>query len=494
MGRRRPFLPSPRRLRARSAPHATVRRLRRASLPALAVALALLAGCGAPALPSLRPDVPERWRVEVRAAAEAAPAPDLRAWWQAFDDTELDRLVEAALAGNLTLQQAAERIEGARALADRRYTPFMPQVGGHTFAEPTPDSSASYFQFGFDAKWELGLFGRAQSQARLAMADLGIAESEAQAARVSVVAEVARTYVELRGAQARLALSERAVAAAKEKQALTATRQRLRMATAAEFDRAAAEQALAEAALAEPRIAIERCRRQLAVLLGRSDIDMVADGTQPRLGDFRLDSAPAELLRTRPEIRRAENEVLKAAGEAGLAHADRFPRIGLGGSLTYASRVIGHTHLSDADGIVTFGPAIEIPLFDWGQRLAAEHARDSALRASVLAYRQSVLEGVAEVEVAMATLARQGEREASLRRALAPLESGRDRSGTLQRLGLADGFDRLDAASALLQAQVELAQAEQDRNLAFIALYKALGGAPLPPASGDESASAPGAG
>lgn len=492
MWRRHSLSPSPLRFRARSGRNGTA--LRAGTAAGSVLALVVLAGCAVAPLPRLPDEVPAGWHNEIVAAA--APAPDLHDWWKAFGDAELDRLVDAALAGNLTVQQASARIEGARALADRRYTPFMPQVGGHTFAEPTPDSSASYFQFGFDAKWELGLFGRAQSQARVTMADLGIAESEAQAARVSVVAEVARSYVELRGAQARLALADQAVAGAKNKLALTATRQRLRMATALDVDRATAEQALAEAALAEPRIAIERCRRQLAVLLGRDRIDgdLVAGGTQPRLGDFRLDSAPADLLRTRPEIRRAENEVLKAAGEAGLAHADRFPRIGLGGSLTYASRVIGHTHLSDADGIVTFGPAIEIPLFDWGQRLAAERARTSALRASVLAYRQSVLEGVAEVEVAMAALARQGEREASLRRALTPLESGDGRAGTLQRLGLADGFDRLAVASALLQARVELVQAEQDRNLAFIALYKALGGAPLPPAPDDAGTSAAGAG
>jgi outer membrane protein TolC len=188
------------------------------------------------------------------------------------------------------------------------------------------------------------------------------------------------------------------------------------------------------------------------------------------------------LLRTRPEIRRAENEVLKAAGELGIARADRLPRLGLGGSLTYAARVIGHTRLSDADGIVTFGPVIDIPLFDWGQRHAVADARESDLAASVFAYRQAVLEGVAEAETAMVALEQQRQRRDALSRGLAPLESGVETTATLKRLGLADGFDRLSADGVLLQARLDVAQAEQERNIAFIALYKSLGGAPLPTA------------
>lgn len=442
----------------------------------------LFAGCTAPPLPQLKGDAPAAWQHAPTADTALGPAPDLRNWWTAFNDPELDRLIGTALADNLTIQQAALRISGARTLQQHAYAGFLPQLGAHTFAEPAPDSSASYFQMGFDSKWELGLFGRARSHARVTAADLGIAESETQAAHVSVVAEVARSYVELRGAQQRLGLLEQLVTAAQDKVALTATRLRLRMASSSELSRATAEQASAQAALYEPRLAIERCRQQLAVLLGQSQpgADLVADGTQPQLGELRIASAPADLLRTRPEIRRAENEVLKAAGELGLARADLYPRLGLGGSLTYAARVIGHTRLSDADSIVTFGPAIDIPLFDWGARRAAADARDAELSASVLAYRQAVLEGVAEAETALATLEQQRERTAALGRGLASLESGAQATTTLNRLGLADGFDRVASTGALLQARIDIAQAEQERNIAFIALYKSLGGAPLP--------------
>lgn len=460
---------------------AAPRLLRGVRFLVLACVLAGLAGCMALPLPELKPDTPVAWQHAPPTTANA-PAPDLRSWWKAFNDPQLDRLIDRALADNLTVRQAALHLKGARSLARVTNAEFLPQLSAHTLSEPTPDSAASYFQLGFDAQWELGFFGRAQSHARVTSADLGIAQSDIEAARVSVVAEVARVYVELRSAQQRLGLLEQLVAAGGDKVTLTATRERLRLASANDLARAQVEHASAQAALYEPRLAIERCRQQLAVLLGQSEPDatLIADGSQPHLGDLRIASAPADLLRTRPEIRRAENDVLKAAGALGLARSDLYPRLGLGGSLTYASKVIGHSRLSDADGIVTFGPAIEIPLFDWGTRRAIVDARDADLSASVLAYRQAVLEGVAESEIAMAALEQQRERAAALGRSLASLERGDAATTTLGRLGLADGFDRAASSAALTQARLEISQAEQARNIAFITLYKALGGAPLP--------------
>ncbi|MGN6520290.1 MAG: TolC family protein [Dokdonella sp.] len=434
-------------------------------------------------LPPLQRDAPSTWQ---HADRVDAPAPDLRGWWKAFGDTELDRLVDAALADNLGIAQARLRIEAARLLDAHANDASLPQFGFRTYAEPTPDSSASYFQAGFDAKWEFGLFGRAQSRARVCAGDLGIAESEAQAARVSVVAEVVRTYVELRGAERRLELLERIAAQAGRRRDLLATRERLHLAAAREVAHARDDEAAAQAALAEPRAAIVRARRQLAALLARDDEEGVASGAPPVLGvtAAAIDVLPADLLRTRPEIRRAEHEVEKAAGELGIAESDLYPHIGLGGALTYAARVIGHTRLSNADGIVTFGPAIEIPLFDWGARHAAKDARARALQASVLAYRQAVLDGVAEVETAMAALHERTRAAGALRDGAAALGDEAHSTAALQRLGLADGIDTAASDTAALQAQLDLLAAEQERSLAFVALYKALGGAPLPSAQG----------
>ena len=441
---------------------------------------AVLGACGVAPVPVPRAEVPTAWPQPDDAAA-LGPAPDLRLWWRAFGDAALDDLVDRALAENLTIEQAEYRLRAARALARRSNAEDKPEVGAHTFSEPAPDSSASYFQAGFDAKWEWGLFGRAESNARVAEADLGLAAIDVDAARVSVVAEVARTYVDLRAAERRLALATQLADTSRKKQALVATRERLRLASARDAAGSAAELASAEAALLEPRLAIERDRRALAVLLGRREpVTLDAARATPAVGAFMLDTAPADLLRTRPEIRKAELEILKSAGELGIARADLYPRFALGGSLTASARVVGHTRLADADSIVAFGPLIDVPIFDWGARRAVVDARDAELRASVLAYRQAVLEGVAEAETAMATLEHQRERADALARAADALAQGDASAATLRRLGLADDVDRAAATSAVLQARRDLVEAEEARNLSFIALYKSLGGAPLP--------------
>jgi len=441
-------------------------------------ALLGLASCAALPVPRLPDEVPAQWE-----QANAAPAPDLRSWWKAFHDPVLDRLVDAALDDNLTLAQSVARVEAARSLAGASELAHLPQVNFHTYAEPTPDSSASYFQFGFDAKWEFGWFGRSTSEHRIAAGNLDAAQADAQSARVSVVAETVKTYLELRGAQQRLALLEGAANDAQRRGDLVATRVRLRMAAPGELAHAQAQIAAAQVALAEPRVAIVRSRHQLAALLGRAEPDdsLLGEGAFPQLGDSGIASAPADLVRTRPDIHRAEADVLKSAGELGIARADRLPRLGLGGALTYAARVIGHTRLSDADGIITFGPAIEIPLLDWGLRQATVDARDAQLSASVFAYRQTIVDAIAEAETALATLEEQRRREVALAQMLAPLEREAQAAATRQRLGFTDGFDHLDADAALAQAKLETLAAQQDRGLAFVALYKALGGAPLPP-------------
>jgi NodT family efflux transporter outer membrane factor (OMF) lipoprotein len=445
----------------------------------LALALATIAGCAAMPLPTLPDATPARWQ---SVGQDASPAPDLRGWWKAFDDPALDRLVDEALAQNLTVRQAALRLDAARAIAASGRSAFRPQLGVQTFSDPAPDSSASYFQVGFDAKWELGFFGRATARERVAQSEVGSAEMDVQSARVSVVAEVVRRYIELRVNRQTSNLLKDMATLAQRKAELVSTRVRLRLALPQTLSQTQIDQANADAALAQSDQTIDRARRQLGVLLGRDgplvDLDVRPEPLQ--IADAGMATLPADLLRTRPEILRAQNEVLKAAGQLGIARADQWPRVGLGGSLTYASKIVGHTRLSDADGIVTFGPAIDIPLFDWGARRAVVTARDAELAASLLAYRQAVLEGVAEVETALATLEQQRERRVMLDRAEATLAQTAAAGATLQRLGLADDVDGAASNAALVQARIDIAQLQQERGIAFVALYKALGGAPLP--------------
>ncbi|MBI3343479.1 MAG: efflux transporter outer membrane subunit [Gammaproteobacteria bacterium] len=442
-------------------------------------AILLLAGCAGVSPPPLPVGgAPAAWR-NAGSMAAPGPAPDFKHWWRVFGDAKIDLLVKRAIENNLDLRQAIARFRAARALTGRSQAELLPSLSVRTYSLPDPSGTTSYFQSGFDAEWELGLFGRRDGTLRMADADVGIAAASVQAAQVSVVAEVVRSYMELRAAQERETLLARLVEVETRHLALIRSRFRLNLASEAEVGQAEARLAQAEAALAEPHAAAARSAQQIALLLGENhpDAGLLAVVPRPTLGTLRIGVVPAEMLRTRPDIRKIEQEVLKAAAELGVARADLYPRLVLAGGLTFSTRLGGNS-LGTTHGVISAGPIIDIPLFDWGMRRAVVNARDAALSATLLAYRQAVLEGVAEVETVLAALEHLREQVESMDKAVASLERSARATQVLARNGLADGFPCVAADKALLDARLERAQAEEARSLAFIALYKALGGAP----------------
>lgn len=446
--------------------------------------LVVVAGCGSMPQqpPPLAREIPQAWRNQSELnAPELGPAPDFHSWWHAFDDAELDYLVNQALRNNLTLAQVGYRVRAARALAWQSQARFLPNLSVHSITVPNPTSTASYIQAGPDVSWEIGLFGLSHNANEVAQGDLGLAEADYQSARVTLVAEVARIYVVMRSAQQRLALSNDIIIILQRKLSLTRTRLNLQLATTAELHRAEAAISQAQSALSEPQSAITQAQHQLAVLLAQTEPDVMLArvSAPPTLRDLRVDQTPADLLRTRPEIKRAEQAVLKSAGERGLAWTDLFPKLTLHGMMTYSFQVSGK-NLGRANGIFSIGPNIDIPLFDWGQRRAALHAREDELSAALLAYREAILEGIAETENALALLELLRGRVAQEQITIAALAQGDVSMQASVRLGIADGIARADFAIALLQAKLQLAQAQEAHNLAFIKLYKTLGGAPLP--------------
>ena len=447
---------------------------------AAALSCAALAACVSVQVPKLPAgDLPAHWR---NASPQLGAKPDLTGWWKHFDDPQLDALVDAALRDNLDVQQAALKLRAARALEDASAASFRPHLAFNTIEQPNPQNTASYFQAGFDATWEFGLFGRADASGHIAQADTGEAQAALQSARVSLVAEVVREYLQLRAAQRSEALLETAARAAQEKVELLRVQERLQLASRLEVEQGTVAAAKAEAQLADPRAAAVQHAQALALLLGRSEPDpaWLAPKPLPALAAGGIDSVPADLLRTRPEIRYAETQVLKAAGELGIAKADMYPRLALGSSLTFAALVKGRTRLGDVNNTFAIGPIINIPLFDWGQRRAVRDAREDQLQAAVLAYRQAVLQGAAEVETDLAALHASGQRAHSTSAAAVASQNSLSLSEKLRGLGQADGLQLADAQLALSESELDREQARLAHGLAYVALYKALGGAPLP--------------
>jgi NodT family efflux transporter outer membrane factor (OMF) lipoprotein len=452
------------------------------------LAAALLAACSALPLPELRPPLPPAWRNAPGPSAGQAPAPDLHDWWRAFDDPQLAALVDRALAGNLDLAQAAERFRASRLLERHAMDKYRPELKADTNDVINPDTTASYFIVGFDALWELPLFGAAGGTHRIARGDLDAAAADVRSARVSLVAEVVRCWIGLRSAQRQEQLLGSIRDADAERLQLLQVRRKLQLAAPEALAAAEARLAQDEAALAAPRQAINASAQQLAVLLGQSEPDpaWLQPGAQPRLGPWKLASVPADLLRTQPRIAQAEAEVLRAAGELDISRAEVLPHIGIGTSLQWSVNIARNHRARTGEGIFSLGPVIDIPLFDWGQRVARKHASDHQLRAAVLAYRQAVLQGVAETETALGDLHQLGLREAAAQRAVDALDRGVAAVRERAALKLASGLDVQDNLVEQRRAELELVSARAAHDLAYVALYKALGGAPLPP--GDDPA------
>ena len=458
----------------------------RHALPALLAALVLtaLAGCSAAPLPALKPPVPQAWRNAPATAAPNPAQPDLTNWWQAFNDPELNALVKHALDNNLDVKAAAQRLIAVRTLYRHTNDKFLPNLNLDSNQVIEPDASASYFIVGLDALWEMPLFGALKSTHRLAAGNLDAARADLQSAYVTLVAEVARCWIALRSAQQQAALLTAVRDANRQKLHLLEVRENLKLVAPAEVASAKAELARSEMALTDPQHAINANAQQLAVLLGQNEPDAawLESGAQPQLGDWQMTHAPADLLRTRPDIAAAEAQVLRAAGEAGIARAEVYPHIGLGASADWSVNLLSHHHfIRSGDGIFSAGPVINMPLFDWGMRVAKAHAQKHELLAAVYAYRQAVLQGVAETETAMGDLQQTQQREDLAEQAVQALNDNMSALDKRRSLGLASTLELQDATIAQQNAQLALVSARAERDLAYISLYKALGGAPLPP-------------
>ncbi len=439
--------------------------------------LVLLGGCGTPPTAVLPTHTPPAWRHA--AAADGAAAPDLQRWWAALGDPALDALVAEALAQNLTVAQAGSRLRQARLLAGRDAAQFLPTLNGSV--RPVQDAAAvdSYLHAGVDASWELGLFGLRQSTDDAAAARVQRAAADVQAARVALVAEVVRQHLAWRQALQQQAALQAQLALLGRSQALLAERQRMQLGTGEELRAMSRRRVQLQAQQTQPRQAAVAAAQALAALLARTAPDPAWQpaATLPPTLPLQVDALPADLLRWRPDIRAAEAEAARAAAELGMAQADLAPRIVLGAAYV-RSQSITRNRRTVLSSVPSLGPFIDVPLFDWGRRKATADARDEALHAALLAYRQSVVDAVGEVETALSALALAQEQAGLLGQARALAVAQGQRQRTLAGFGLAAGAERLDAEHAALLAASDEAGARWAAAQALVTLYKALGGAP----------------
>ncbi|MGV3570630.1 MAG: efflux transporter outer membrane subunit [Ramlibacter sp.] len=466
---------------------------------ALLVATAL-SGCAtsgapgrdAPAAPTLGLTPDDRFG----AAPAGAPLPteaDLR-WWRAFDDPALGRWVERALTGNTDIAVAAERIQQARALlqaARSRGGPTLTAEGGADLqlrrqpGERRIQPSAA-LSLGFEAD----LWGGLRAAEGAAAAGVVRSEHLLQATRLAAASLAARGYVEWRLAQDDHRLLGGTLALQRDALRVVAVRVEAGLSPVLDRDRAQADVAAIEAEQAAAAVRIGRAILALQVLAGeRPQLALepvtgaAATGRPMELPALRTAqpvARPLDLLRLRPDLRAAEEALVAAAADIGVAQAALLPRLRLPGTLAFAA---GGGGLALDLASATLSAVLDVTLFDGGAGAAAVDEARSLAREAALLYRQALLQALRQVEEAL--LAQQGAREriAARQRASVAAQSALEQAQTLYRVGLTSFLDVADAQRIALANQRELLQARADAAAADVRAFEAIGLIEPPPGS-----------
>ncbi len=432
-------------------------------------------------------NVPEGWS-EPLAGGETNGTAELAGWWKTFSDPELDSLVDRAVRANLQLRAAEARVREARAQrgiataglwpsADTSAAYTRNRISQHYFLPLPPGTPLNYnwYQAGFDASWELDLFGGARRGIEAARAEEMAAEFNRRDVMVSLLAELARNYFEARGAQQRLAIARENISAQKYSLQLSQERYRAGLTSQLDVEQAAALLAATEAEVPTLETALKVAVHSLGVLLAQPPGALQAEFSQsapipapPPLVPVGL---PSELLLRRPDIQRAERELAAATARIGVAKADLFPRFSLTGNGGFQS-VSASDWFSPGSLFWTAGPTLTWRAFDAGRIRANIRVQNARQEQALVTYEQTVLDAFADVENALVAYAKEQERFRSLETSLRAQRAALALAQDLYKNGLADFLTVLDSERSLYQAQDAMVQSQKAVSENLVILYK----------------------
>ncbi len=448
-------------------------------------------------------------------------------WWRSFNDPLLDQLIDRATRGNLDLQQAVLRIVEARTQVQSAAAAGLPNVratGSYTREQlgikGILDSNGVYnqvdrlgapgspldtiapglgaraqnganglldqltspinlWQIGFDASWELDLFGRVRRSVESADAQTQAAIEDRNDALVSLEAEVAQTYTQLRGAQALYAITQRLID--EEQQIVDLTRDQAAAGITSQLDVESASAQLTTLQSQLPQYAqqIAQAMNGLCYLLGEVpgslDDQLAAPGAVPTVPPAVPVGIPSTLARRRPDIRAAEARLHAATAEVGVAVAQFYPDISLTGQIgTRGEHARELAHWSSL--FYSFGPSISLPVFEGGALVANLHLSKAEQAGAALQYRKTVLTALRDVDNALVVYRTDQARRLELGNTVAAQQTSFDLSSDSYRKGLVSFITVLDAERQLAQARQQYVQGTTQVTTDLVALYKALGG------------------
>ncbi len=451
------------------------------------LAASLLVGCAG--FPAVGPDytppalvVPAGWTQPSGAAGNAA----LARWWQQLADPQLDALIDAALADSLDLRQAEARLRQARAARAQAVSGLFPSLtasGGASRSHYARAISAlpvrTTWDAGFDAGWEIDLFGATRRGVEAASAELEASAASLANVRVSLAAEVAQNYVELRLYLRRLAIARRNLASQSETLQITEWRNQAGLASTTDVAQARTSQAQTRATIPDLEVSLAAAVNRLAVLLGRPpgslNDALLGEGELPSLPASVASGIPADVLRQRPDLIAAERSLAAETARVGQTLAQRFPSLNLGASFGWQAYSLGG--LGGAGSLArSVSGSLAGTLFDAGRLKSAVDIQTAVQEAALAAYEAAVLVALEEVENALAAYASGRERVDARRVAAEAAQEAASLSRNLYQAGLADFQKVLETERTRLSAEDNLAIAEAAMRTNLIKLYKALGG------------------
>ena len=468
--------------------------------------LALLAALGFAGCVTVGPDyappevdVPAGWsRLDASAdpATRATTPGDLSLWWQRFDDPLLSALVSEGLQASLDLRSAQARLRESRArrvvAAADRYPSVSASASAsrsEADAESGGDDVREFYAAGFDASWELDVFGGVRRSVEAAEADVETAVANLEDTRVTLVAEVAANYVEVRAQQALLRIARDNLASQSETLQLTEWREKAGLASTQDVEQARTNRERTRALIPSLETSLAEAEHRLDVLFGQPPgtlhARLAASANLPTVPEGLAVGIPADTLRQRPDVRAAERRLAAETARVGVAEAARYPSFGLSGSIGVEALSVGALDDGGATVSSLIG-GITAPIFEAGRLRSQVEIQDAVREQAQVSYEQAVLVALQDVENALVALSRNQTRDEALTGAVGSARIASRLAQERYSAGLVDFQSVLETDRTVLAVEESLARTRADGVLAVISLYKSLGGGWSP-----SSASAP---
>jgi multidrug efflux system outer membrane protein len=439
--------------------------------------------------PNFKPpetSVPSSW---IGISGQKTSAVDLVNWWTQFNDPNLTSLIDRAVASNLDLKQAESRLRQARAarlVVSAGLWPTIDATGSYSHSQTAGSAKTKtspirrdLWQTGLDAAWELDIFGGTRRNVEAAESDIQAAVEDQRDVLVTLAGEVALNYVELRGFQQEIVIAQNNLKAQQHTAELTRQRFGSGLVGALDVANADAQVGTTTSQIPVLETSAQQTIYTLSILLGKEPAALLEELSPASIIPVTPPDLPAELpsdlLRRRPDIRRAEAQIHAATARIGVATADLFPKFNLTTSGGYQSNALD-TLVNSQNSLWSLGPSISWQIFNAGSVSANIEVKKALTEQALLTYQKAVLTALQDVENALIAYSKEQQRHKALQDTVTANRKAVQLATQLYSQGQTDFLSVLDSQRSLYTSEDSLVQSTRNLSTDLVALYKALGG------------------